>query len=198
MRKLFRISLFILQSSLFILCVSCSDDEEAPFPSLVTELADCPTDVSGNLTEIVLDDDTRLPLTNPQSGLKASVVYRCLTGYTLSDGKATLYQLKSAYILRDSTSVAVTDPTGVISLWRTKRYLNLHLAPKTQGGTQMWGYAVDSIVGRRAYLRLHHRQGTDPAAYSSDEYASLYLKDLAADSITLRIQTFNGWREWEL
>lgn len=198
MKPRFSLSFLIINFSFLISLSSCSDDKNEAYPSIITELADCPTDAKGVMNEIVLDDDTHLPLTNPQSGLKASVIYRCLTGYTLSGGKATLYQLKSAYLLRDSTAVAVTDPTGIVSLWRTKHYLNLHLLPKTQGGEQMWGYAVDSIVGKRAYLRLHHRQGDDPTAYSSDVYASLYLKDLAADSITLRIQTFKGLREWEL
>jgi len=178
---------------------SCGDDkEDAPYPSIVTELVDCPTDEKGVMNEIVLDDDTRLSLTNPQKELKPSVIYRCLAGYTQDDGKATLYQLKSAALLRDSTAIVQTDPINVVSLWRTKRYFNFHFMPKTQGGEQMWGYAVDSIVGKRAYLRLHHRQGDDPTAYSTDVYASLYLQDIAADSITIRIKTFSGWREWEL
>lgn len=178
---------------------SCSDDnDEAPYPSIVTELVDCPTDAEGRMTEIVLDDDTHLTLTNPQSGLKGSVVYRCLAGYTLSGTQATLYQLKAATLLHDSTALAQTDPTGVVSLWRTKHYLNLHLLPKTQGGKQYWGFATDSIVGRHAYLRLHHRQGDDPTAYSTDVYASIYLTDVLADTLTLRVQTFSGWSEWTL
>lgn len=168
------------------------------YPSIVTEMVDCPTDASGQMTAIVLDDNTNLAITNPPTGLKPNVIYRVLAGYTLTDGKATLYQLKSAALLHDSTTVALTDPIKVVSLWRTPKYLNLHLLPKTQGGSQTWGFITDSIVGKRAYLRLHHRQGSDPTAYSTDVYASLYLQEIAADSITLRINTFSGWREWEL
>lgn len=187
--------LFLLTPLLFS---SCNDEDEAPYPSIITELVDCPTDNDGKLSVIVLDDDTRLTVTNPQTDLKPSVTYRALAGYTLDDGKATLYSLKAASLLKDSTAVAVCDPINVVSLWRTKHYINLHLLPKTQGGQQTWGFIVDRIVGRHAYLRLHHRQGTDPMAYSTDVYASLYLDDLAADDITLSIQTFSGWSDWEL
>ena len=199
MKQPVRFTFFILGFSFFITLSSCSDDkDDAPYPSIVTDMVDCPTDDEGKMKEIVLDDDTHLTLTNPQSGLKENVIYRCLAGYTLSGTSATLYQLKGATLLYDSTSIARTDPTNVVSLWRTPRYLNLHLLPKTQGGRQYWGFITDSIADRHAYLRLHHAQGDDPTAYSTDVYASLYLKDIAADTLTLRIHTFAGWREWTL
>lgn len=199
MKQPVRFSFLILSFSLLITLSSCSDDkDDAPYPSIVTDMVDCPTDDEGKMKEIVLDDDTHLTLTNPQSGLKAKVIYRALAGYTLDGGKATLYQLTTATFLRDSTSVAKTDPLKVVSVWRTKRYFNFHLQPKTQGGQQTWGFITDSIVGKRAYLRLHHRQGDDPTAYTTDVYASLYLQDIAADSITIRINTFSGLREWSL
>ena len=199
MKQPVRFTFFILGLSFFITLSSCSDDkDDAPYPSIVTDMVDCPTDDEGKMKEIVLDDDTHLTLTNPQSGLKENVIYRCLAGYTLSGTSATLYQLKGATLLYDSTRKARTDPTNVVSLWRTPRYLNLHLLPKTQGGRQYWGFITDSIVNRHAYLRLHPVQGDDPTAYSTDVYASLYLKDIAADTLTLRIQTFAGWREWTL
>ena len=185
---------------LFFCLSSCHDDDsDAPYPSIVTELADCQTDGEGRMTRIVLDDDTQLGLTNPQTGLKPNVTYRALAGYTLSDGRATLYSLTPAALLRDSTSVATCDPVNVVSLWRTSRYLNLHLMPKTQGkGEHAWGFITDSIVADHAYLRLHHRQDTDPTAYSTDLYASLPLSEVDADRFTLRIETFSGTREWDL
>lgn len=178
---------------------SCRDDnDDSPYPSLITELVDCPTNSEGTMVKIVFDNDTELPLSNPQTGLKPNVTYRALAGYTLDDGKAMLYSLKPATLLRDSTRVATTNPTAIVSLWRTKRYINLHLLPKTQGGEQSWGFITDSIVGNHAYLRLHHRQGTDPTSYSTDVYASLPLKLLEANQYTIRINTFSGTKEWEL
>lgn len=148
--------------------------------------------------KIVLDNDTELPLSNPQTGLKPNVTYRALAGFALDNGKVRLYSLKSATLLRDSTSVAQCDPVNVTSIWRTRRYINLHLLPKTQGGEQSWGFITDSIVGNHAYLRLHHRQETDPTSYSTDVYASLPLKLLEANQFTIRINTFSGTKEWEL
>ena len=178
---------------------SCRDDnDDSPYPSIVTEMADCPTNSEGTMVKIVLDNDTELPLSNPQTGLKANVSYRALVGYTLGKGQATLYSIKSAHILRDSTNVAQCDPVNVTSIWRTRRYINLHLLPKTQGGEQSWGFITDSIVGNRAYLRLHHRQGTDPTSYSTDVYASLPLQLLEANKFTIRVNTFSGTKEWEL
>lgn len=198
MKRPVKFSFLILLSSFLITLSSCSDDD-APYPSIVTELADCPTDAEGRMTGIVLDDGTRLTLTNPQTGLRASVTYRALAGYTRQADRATLYSLTPAALLRDSTSVATCDPVNVVSLWRTSRYINLHLLPKTQGqAAHAWGFITDSITDRHAYLRLHHRQGADPTAYSTDQYASLPLDLVDADRFTIRIETFQGLREWEL
>lgn len=198
MKPHFRLLSFVFSLLPFVL-LSCSDDnDDAPYPSIITEMADCPTNSDGTMVKIVLDDDTELPLSNPQTGLKPNVTYRALAGFALDNGKVRLYSLKSAALLRDSTSVTQCDPVNVTSIWRTRRYINLHLLPKTQGGEQSWGFITDSIVGNRAYLRLHHRQGTDPTSYSTDVYASLPLKLLEANQFTIRINTFSGTKEWEL
>ena len=209
MNKLFSpVTFLILISSFLISLSSCSDDDkenDEPYPSIITELADCQTDAQGTLTSILLDNDTRLTLINPQTGLKANVTYRCLAGYTLEGTQASLKALSPAVLLHDSTAVAQTDPTGVVSLWRTGRYINLHLRPKTQGGKQTWGFVVDRIVGRHAYLHLHHRQGTDPTSYSTDVFASMPLSEVNADDFSITIETFSDTsgstsvsKTWEL
>ncbi len=198
MKPHFRLLSFVFSLLPFVL-LSCSDDnDDSPYPSIVSEMADCPTNSEGTMMKIVLDNDTELPLSNPQTGLKPNVTYRALAGFALDNGKVRLYSLKSATLLRDSTSVAQCDPVNVTSIWRTRRYINLHLLPKTQGGEQSWGFITDSIVGNHAYLRLHHRQETDPTSYSTDVYASLPLKLLEANQFTIRINTFSGTKEWEL
>lgn len=195
MKPHFRLLPFVFSLLSYVL-LSCSEDkDDSPYPNIITEMADCPTNGDGTMVKIVLDDDTELPLSNPQTGLKPNVTYRALAGFALNNGKVRLYSLKAAALLRDSTSVACCDPANVTSLWRTRRYINLHLMPKTQGGEQSWGFITDSIVGNRAYLRLHHRQGTDPTSYSTDVYASLPLALVDADTITLRIRTFSGTKE---
>jgi len=189
------VSLLLLLMGMLFFLTSC-DDEEEPYPSAVTELADCLTDNEGTLYKIVLDDDTQLNIANKQKGLHPNALYRCLTDFTLQDGAATLYTLKSCPLLFDSTHTVSCDPLNVVSLWKTNRYLNLHLRPKGQEFQHCWGYAVDSLSFSHAYLRLHHRQGNDPLSYSDDIYASLPLDSLQADTLTLRIATFEGMRQW--
>ncbi|MDE7166697.1 MAG: NigD-like protein [Bacteroidaceae bacterium] len=194
----------VLKGSLFFLSLFClwacnESHGNDIYPNIITELADGITDTEGNLTKLELDNNTILNLTNPQTGLTPNAVYRCLAGYTTNEqGTATLRSAVSAYLLHDSTAVATTDPVAIVSAWRTPRYINFHLRPKTQGGKQTWGIIVDSIVGRHAYLRLHHRQGTDPTAYSTNVYASLFLSDIEADDFTINIETFSGTVSREL
>ncbi len=184
---------FLVIAAIF---VACNDEESLPYPSIVTEMADCLTNGEGVMYRMVLDNDTALDITNRQSNLKPNATYRCLAGFTQTDGKATLYSLRSCPLLHDSTLVAVKDPVAVVSLWKSSRYLNLHLLPKGQQFKHDWGYATDSVIGRHTYITLHHRQGDDPLSYSADVYASLPLNSLATDSLTLRILTFEGLRQW--
>jgi len=191
-RRLLLIPLTVTLSFL----ASCHDDDNVPYPSLITEMADCLTNADGVLDSMMLDDDTRLGVTNAQADLHPNAIYRCLVGYTLEGTNATLYSLRSCPILRDSTAIAVSDPLAVVSLWQTRRYINLHLFPMGQEFKHHWGYITDSIQGRHAFVRLHHRQGNDPLSYSSDVYASLPLDSIDADTLTLRINTFTEVREW--
>lgn len=182
------------------LMVSCGDDEQ-PFPDIVTELADGYTDESGSLCKMCTDQDVTYRITNPVAGLRPSAIYRILGGYTdLGNGAARLYQVQGAYILRDSTDCGVTDPTGVLSAWRAGRYINLHLAPKTQGGKQYWGFLTDSVRPGWAHLSLHHNQLSDPLSYTADVYASLPVDSIKGieegDSICLTIRTFDGQKTW--
>ena len=80
-------------------------------------------------------------------------------------------------------------------------YINLHLAPLTQGGNHSWGFITDSIgTDGHRYLSLHHRQNGDPLSYTQETYASIPLEELDSmtegDSITLSIHTFKGIKTW--
>ncbi len=189
------VSLLLLFTGILLSLSSCND-EEASYPSVITEMADCLTDDEGTLFKMVLDDNTQFPITNKQTGLEPRSLYRCLAGYTLQEGEATLYSLKACPLLCDSTHTAIHDPLNVVSIWKTHRYLNLHLQPKGQCFQHSWGFSIDSISLKHTFLQLHHRQGADPLSYSSDVYASLPLDSLQTDTLTLRIATFEGMRQW--
>lgn len=191
-----RITPLLLVAALFI--AACSDDDP-PYPSLVTELCDGYTDADGRLTRLELDDGTRLALATPLPDLKENAIYRLLAGYTRADTVATLLSAQSALYLRDSSAVLRRDPTAIDAAWLTPRYLNLRLRPKTQGGTQYWGYAIDTLRADTLFLTLHHRQALDPEAFTTTLYASLFLERLPqARTLVFTVNTYDGPKVWTL
>ena len=104
------------------------------------------------------------------------VRYRAVCGFIPHGEAATLQYATGAYLLRDSTELAIeSNATGVVSVWKSGRYINMQLSPLTQGGTQYWGYRCDSISGRTVHLCLHHRQNGDPLSYTKTVYASILI-----------------------
>lgn len=192
--------------SLCVLLAACRKGGEEPggdfYPNVINEFATIGTDASGNMVRLTTDDDMTYAIANPQSGYHKNALYRAVCGFEHQGEQAVyLHTAVSAMVLRDSTAVAVQpDPTGVRSIWRKGRFINLHLAPLTQGGEQYWGYRVDSVRGRTTHLSLHHCQLSDPKSYTEDVYASIpldSLKDISADdSVALHVATFQGDRQW--
>ena len=192
--------LFLLAASVVTAFVGCKGDDES-YPSIITEMADMYTNSEGVNEKFVTDAGVTYTITNSQNGFVPKARYRILCGYVPSGSSATIYQSQGVHYLRDSTSVAAADPTGVKSAWRAGKYINLYLAPLTQGGEQYWGFITDSIRDGHAWIRLHHRQNADPLSYTQATYASLpvdSIKELQeGDAITLSINTFSGIQTWE-
>lgn len=183
------------------LLVACSDDDNEAYPALITEFANLETSESGALSAFTNDAGRRFVITNTADGYTPNTVYRVVAGYTdEGDGRARLYTLAAARVLRDSTAIRRQDPTGVVAVWRAGKYINLHLAPMTHGGTQYWGFAVDSVRDSRHYLSVHHNQGRDQYSYTDYVYASLpvdSIKDAEqGDSLFLSVHTSKGCRTW--
>lgn len=178
---------------------SCSDDCNAT-PPFTTEMADVQTDAGGRLAALLLDDDTRYVIENQKAGYKPNTAYRALADFCIQGGKAHVYSLMNALVLKDSTATPMHDPVKVQSVWRTQKYINIHLSPRTQGGRQYWGYIVDSVTEsalpdgtpcRHICLSLHHNQNGDPESYTTEVYASIAIHSITDigpnDRITLRI-----------
>lgn len=187
---------FFLFFSVGLLC-SCGEDDE-PYPSILTELADVRANEDGVLCQFTTDSEKTFPIANPLTGYQANSIYRCVCGYVVEENMARLYQLSGVYVLRDSAECACQDPVSVVSVWRAGHYVNMQLFPKTQGGTQYWGFCNDSISDGKAFLSLHHRQNDDPLSYSTTVYASIPVDSLECDSILLSIRTFNGVKTYNL
>ena len=190
---------------LLIACLaSCKDDGDGTsdfYPNVVTEFAMLQTDDSGTIIELTTDDECTYTLSNPQSGYKKNFSYRAVCGYILDGQTARLYNATGAYLLQDSTELAYEpDPIKVTSVWQSGRYINMQLAPLTQGGTQYWGYRVDEVSGNTTHISLHHKQNGDPLSYTETVYASLKMDDFetipAGDNIVLHIKTFKGEQVW--
>lgn len=188
--------------SLIACITSCSDEDDGtPYPSVLTELADIHTNDEGTMTKMTLDNGVSYQLSNPQKGYKKNVRYRAVCNYVPSGETARIYRMDGAHFLRDSSAVGVKDPTPVVSAWRAGKYINMQLAPLTQGGVQYWGFIIDKVEPGHAFVSLHHRQNGDPLSYTQPSYASLpvdSIKDIkAGERITLSITTLKGERTWE-
>lgn len=192
--------------ALAAMVVACGDDDdEKVYPSIVTEMAMMRSDDACMIYSFTNDSARSFTLSKPiDTGVKNGL-WRMLVGYVLEDdGKATVHSLERVVATRDSTDIADVrhDPVGFVSAWLGGGFINLHLAPKTQGGKHYWGYVrkglrSNTAGGTTLSIALHHRQGSDPQAYSTDAYLSISLDSLAAepgspDSVELSIQTFEG------
>ena len=190
---------------LFAVCLifSCKggDDTSDVYPNVVTEFAVIRTNDAGTMVEFTTDDGRTYAISNPQEGYKKNFRYRAVCGYVPDMQKAYLYHATEAYLLRDSTELAIEpDAIKVTSVWQSGRYINMHLSPLTQGGRQYWGYRIGEVRGRTTHITLHHRQNGDPLSYTATVYASLPVDSLkaipAGDSLALHIKTFNGEQVW--
>lgn len=205
-------------NALLLLCVflfiACGKDEEDDYfyPSLITEFAELLSDETGLGTSFTTDSGETYAANTPLQGLQPKSVYRIVCGYEPTGETrgglpvARVYTVDNVALLQPTEEPAAEDePTNIAAVWRGADYLNLQLSPKTQGGTQLWGYRTDSITstpdGRRTFhLSLYHRQPDDPYSYSTTVYASLPLFQVEelqpGDSLTFTGLTFNGRKTW--
>ena len=201
-----------LAAGLFLLTACDKEDDGYFYPSLITEFAELQADGTGTGVSFTTDGGEDYAINSPLGGLQPDAVYRVVCGYEptggLRDGLpvARLYTLENAVLLQPSEAPSAEDePTGVTAVWRGGGYLNLQLTPKTQGGTQLWGYRTDSVrtaaSGQAFYhFSLYHRQPDDPYSYSATVYASLPLFQVdglqPGDSLSFTALTFEGRKTW--
>ena len=158
---------------LFAVCLifSCKggDDTSDVYPNVVTEFAVIRTNDAGTMVEFTTDDGRTYAISNPQEGFKKNFRYRAVCGYVPDAQKAFLHHATEAYLLHDSTALAISpDPIKVTSVWQSGRYINMHLSPLTQGGRQYWGYRIDNVSGKTTHISLHHRLCEPPRGQPHD------------------------------
>ncbi len=200
----------------FLMCCLCcgacggGEGDGHAYPSLLTGFVEIHTDAGGTGTRFVTDDGKTYAINSPIRGLQPDTAYRLVCGYEVTAGYragcpvAKVYTVEAVNLLKPEEGPPDNDdPLAVASIWDGGNYLNLHLSPKTQGGTQEWGYRTDSTrpspTGTVYHLSLCHRQGGDPYSYSTTVYASLPLRPLGlreGDSIAFAVLTFDGRKTW--
>jgi hypothetical protein len=196
--------------------MSCNDDDDEDYPSLITELAMARADNQGLMTSFTTDDGIIYHVNNEIKGMTANSRIRALISYLKTDAPdgapaensfAIVYQAKAVPVFWDWTTEEPMrrDPTGIQSVWVSGGFVNLHLTPKTQGGKQAWGFTRDSVTTNvlgttTHHLSLYHHQLEDATAYTTDLYACISLDSIPAlaaqDSIRLTVNTFSTPAIW--
>ena len=194
----------VLALSLTMSSCSSSDEEEG-FPALITEMGLLRVGATTADVTLLTDGGYAYRVSTEIEGLKPNASARCLCGYVLQEeGTVEVRTLAGVGILPDCTA----SPVGAVSAWMGGGFVNLHLLKKTQGADHQWGFLLDgqqpNTAGGTTYeVSLFHRQGDDPAAYSTDIYFSLAQDSLSEtrtteDSLLLTVHTFEAqphrWR----
>lgn len=203
--------------SIFISLAACTQDNydkgEGEFSQLRADFVEAYVG-SDKRVDYVLTDDGDSLRTNPPFTVSwittADTIYRALLYYNLQDGEVDGYNLSQVLVPEVKSasrfgSVVKTDPVYLQSAWRARsgRYLNLRLRVLT-GDTkddktprQVFGCVSDTLVkhedGRSTlHLLLYHNQNGQPEYYSRDVYLSIPLAGVQADTVVMRLQTYEG------
>lgn len=204
--------LIVLCCGVYALSACQSKTEEAPYPAIITDFANLHTDPTGNIFQIEPDNGPCYYLDPAIQGNIPNATLRALCGYALQNTDANaqkqtarLYTLTTVELLQDSTQNAYpgNDSTKILSAWKSGRYINLHLAPLTQGGRQYWGYRLTRPENDRSTytLTLYHNQNNDPQSFTQEIYASISLMPLmeqaqTGDTVRLQVNTYEGVKTW--
>ena len=191
---------------------SCSDDQYT-YPSVTTDLVCISTNASAHAVTLTKDDGHTLEITNPITTPTPDTIYRCMAVYSTDDGQtATLYSLTSVFSPLPVPSKVISehtaDPVKLTSSWLSGGYINLHIGiPTTLNNGHAFAFSEDSITTARTdgarilHISLVHKApADDPPSFTEETYMSIPLKQYSAvlsdnDSVKLRINTTDGWKE---
>jgi hypothetical protein len=157
------------------------------------------------------DESERLVMTQPQkvSGVQtADSIYRVMLYYNKVEKgadiiAAAIIPTLAPHRIKDMK----TDPVRFESMWMStsRRYLNMGLYLRTgeTGNDKQHhtiGINLDTLVrnadGKRtAYLHFYHDQGGLPEYYSQRTFLSIPTDSIDADSVCLRVNTYQGVTE---
>ena len=195
-----RRTLYIISAIVLAFCFAgCDDDSDGDYyPSLLTDFVTAETDNNGNVSEVTFDDGAMYNVTKQSiSSEMPDTILRCLAIYTKEDGVCDFYQLKLVFsdeaLPADKFKERVTDPVKMVSQWKGRGYVNMHLGVMTTGnGEHGYGFCIDSVVSKTTYVSLlHKRPEGDAESYTQVVYMSLPLT-METDSVCLSVNTYDG------
>lgn len=207
--------MILITSHLSLITSSCTTDAyekgEGELSLIRAELVEAHINSDQLLDWCITDEGEELTMKEPyklNGTAHGDTIYRALLYYNKVDGKA---EVVSAGIVNSLVPHRIkdmkTDPVNLESIWlsTSRRYLNAGLYLKTgekQNKDQyhIIGINLDTLIHNddgthTAHLCLYHDQGGLPEYYSQRTYFSIPADSVDADSIYLRVHTYQGITE---
>lgn len=205
----------LITSYLSLFTSSCTVDSydkgEGSYSLLCAELVEAHANSDKQLDWCLTDESEQLTFTEPvkASGIQtADSMYRALLYYNKVEGAVEVVSIGLVNtIFPHHIKEMKTDPVRFESMWMStsRRYLNLGLYLKTGNATKKdqhhtIGLNIDTLIlngdgTRTAHLAFYHDQGGLPEYYSQRSYISIPTDSIDADSIYLRVHTYQGITE---
>lgn len=209
-----RLLAFVLCAAMVaMLLPSCEIDSyekgEGEYSLMTADFVEATIDRDRQVAQAVTDGGEHLTMIKPMTASwinKGDTTYRALLYYrALGNGAAEGVGLSRVAVLlpvpADSVKGAVkTDPLHLESIWMSKngKYLNMRLrlltgTPDDEDARHMIGLVADSTAATaHATLQLYHDRSGRPEYYSTTTYASLPMSIVKADTLTIRVNTYDG------
>lgn len=217
MKRLLSKSLIMLIAlAMLTACESESyDTGDSSYSYMKADLCEALTNGNGIVETVRLDDNTEWTLSKSISAdwmEQVDTLYRALAYYNevenaKGEARMDLVSIDQvpvvSPILVDSIKEMKTDAVDLVSLWKGKngKYLNFRIQIKSgkiaddavsQSLAIVETARLKSPKGSMSYLTLYHDQGDVPEYYSQTVIFSLPVSSVAADSMTVNIQTYDG------
>ena len=200
---------FAVHLSLFTGCTTDTYDKgDGEYSLMQAEMADVHVDGNKQADFLVTDDGERLAVRNPftTGWMKtADSTYRAVAYFNRRDAGAEVVALNRVATIRPgAVKDRKTDPVRFESAWvgASGRYLNTAIyvllgSTDDEKAIQTIGCHRDTLRQntdgtRTQLLTLLHDQGGVPQYYSQRAYISIALDSIQADSVCLKVHTYDG------
>jgi len=200
---------------------SCTQDAyekgEGEYSLMRGDFAEAQVDGTRQIVSITTDDGDQMALSKPYTAkwiMKNDTIYRCMLYYNKvkkSQGEYEAEVLSLGEVpcpivkpIEEFKKEVHTDPVKFESMWLSKsgKYLNFYFQIKTgvtedTAAVQHLAFLSEKVVANpdgklTNHLLLYHHQNGVPEYYSTKAYVSIPVAALAADSICLSVNTYNG------